>query len=321
MAKTVTVLGFNGRVGQAVARAFVAAGWNVLGMGRHNSARLTGVTFVHGDANKPEDVRLATLDADVVVNALNPKYDKWDKGRYEGLTASVIEGLKGSGKTMLFVGNIYNFGADVTELRPETPQHPTRDKGAIRVRIEQMLREAAARGDFKFHIVRAPDFYGPGASETNFDLAILSRVKSGIVYYPGTLTKGHSWAYLPDLGRAFVKVAEAGDGLGQYENFHFAGHFVSGTRMMELVRGALPMPVKVKMLPWGMMRVLGLFMPLVREVVKMRYLWEVPHRLVDPRLDGILGGDFGTPVEEAVRLTVRSYVPEEMMQTRALSAI
>lgn len=320
MAHTVTVLGFNGRVGQAVARAFVAAGWNVLGMGRHNSAGLTGVTFIHGDASKPEDVRLATKDADVVVNALNPKYDKWDKGRYEALTVSVIEGLKGSGKTMLYVGNIYNYGADVTELTPDTPQIPAQDKGAIRVRIEKMLRDAAARGDFRLHIVRAPDFYGPGASETYFDLAILSRLKSGIILYPGTLSKGHSWAYLPDLGRAFVKVAEAGDSLGQYENFHFAGHFASGTRMIELVRKELPQEMKVKIMPWGMMRVLGLFMPVMRELVKMRYLWEVPHRLVDPRLDTILGADFGTPIEEAVRLTVQSYLPAEVGQMKALAS-
>lgn len=314
MAQTVTILGFNGRVGQAVARAFCDAGWNVIGMGRHNSADLTGVTFIHGDANISEDVKAATRDADVVVNALNPKYDAWDKGRYEALTASVIEGLKGSGKTMLFVGNIYNFGADVSELTPSTPQQPARDKGEIRVRIEAMLREAAERGDFKFHIIRAPDFYGPHAHETNFDMAILSRLKSGTIYYPGTQSIGHSWAYLPDLGRAFVKVAEAGGRLSAYENFHFAGHFVTGTKMMELVQQALPMPVKVKPMPWGVMKLISVFVPIVREVVKMRYLWEVPHRLADPKLDEILGDNFATPLDEAVTRTVKSYLPKDVIQ-------
>jgi nucleoside-diphosphate-sugar epimerase len=310
MTQTVTVLGFNGRVGQAISRAFVDAGWNVVGMGRHNSAALTGVTFVQGDARNPEDIRLAVRGADVVVNALNPKYDQWDKGRYEALTASVIEGLKGFGKTVLFAGNIYNYSADVTELTPDTPQEPARDKGEIRMRIEAMMAAAAKAGEFQFVVVRAPDFYGPYAHETNFDMALLTRLKAGIVYYPGTLSIGHSWAYLPDLGKAFVKVAEARKTLGTVDSLHFAGHFATGNQLVEIVRDALPMPVKVKPMPWGLMRMMGIFVPVVREVLKMRYLWEVPHRLVDPRMAALLGPDFGTPMREAVTATTLSYLPE-----------
>ena len=49
-----------------------------------------------------------------------------------------------------------------------------------------------------------------------------------------------------------------------------------------------------------MLRVMALAMPVIREVLKMRYLWEHPMELKDPRLDALLGPDFGTPFEDAV---------------------
>ena len=50
---------------------------------------------------------------------------------------------------------------------------------------------------------------------------------------------------------------------------------------------------------------IGLFNPLMREIGKMRYLWDNPMRLADSRLDGLLGPDFGTPYNEAMAATVR----------------
>jgi hypothetical protein len=43
-------------------------------------------------------------------------------------------------------------------------------------------------------------------------------------------------------------------------------------------------------------------------VVKMRYLWNNPMELVDPRLEAILGPDFNTPFEVAVAATVKPFL-------------
>ena len=56
--------------------------------------------------------------------------------------------------------------------------------------------------------------------------------------------------------------------------------------------------------PWALLGVIGLVNPVMREVGKMRYLWQNPMRLSDPRLDAILGEDFGTPYQDAITATV-----------------
>lgn len=304
----VTILGINGRIGQEVAKAFVAAGWDVSGMGRTDKAHLTGVRFVQGDAASPDDVRRVTESADVVVNALNLPYDKWDKGRSEAQLASVLEGLKGRRQTLLFPGNIYNFAADQVELTPDMPFRPEKPKGHIRVRLEKMLEEASRDG-LQVIILRTADFYAPGATGSNFDLAMMARIKSNVLQYPGNPDIGHSWAYLPDVGRAYVKLADVRRSLGQFERFHFAGHYAIGHEMIAAIQRALPRPAKVTQVPWGLLHLLGLFVPILRAVVEMNYLWSVPHRLRDDRLAEILGPDFDTPFEEAVARTTRSYLP------------
>ena len=49
----------------------------------------------------------------------------------------------------------------------------------------------------------------------------------------------------------------------------------------------------------------------MREVVKMRYLWNNPMELVDPRLERLLGPDFGTPLDTAIAATVSGSIGQQ----------
>lgn len=313
----VLVLGINGRIGHQAAESFLEAGWQVAGFGRSNREPIAGVTFIEGNAGNPAEIARAAADADVVVNALNLPYDKWHSGRAEAQLEAVLSGLKGSGKTLLFPGNIYNFGAKQHVLAPDTPQRPSRDKGEIRVRLEQRLKSAAEAGDVQVLVLRSGDFYGPGATGTYFDLAMLTKLKRGILQYPADPAVWHSWAYLPDLGRAYVKLAETRAGLGRFENFHFRGHFVTGSQMIAAVQAGLPRQMRVVRFPWWQLRLLSPFMPILRELLKMRYLWEEPHELRDARLDALLGEGAHTPFEQAVAATVNCYLKQNPVDRSA----
>ena len=297
----VTILGINGHIGHHAAQAFQRDGWEVTAFGRTNRTPVAGVKFVAGDAADLAALRAVIADADIVVNALNLPYDKWDKGRAEAQLATVIEAMGQDGaKTMMYPGNVYNYAATDRRMAPSTPQRPQTPRGEIRVRQEQMLANAAKAGKFKVVIIRAGDFFGPDNRMDWFDQAMMLDVAKGKIHHMGELDVSHAWAYLPDLGAAFAKVADVRDSLGAFENFHFAGNYVTHGQLMAAIQQAAPMPLKVSPAPWLIMQAMGLAMPVIREVLKMRYLWNNPMELVDPRLDAILGADFGTPFEEAV---------------------
>ncbi|AVX03073.1 hypothetical protein MXMO3_00527 [Maritalea myrionectae] len=310
--QTVAILGINGRIGQFAAKAFIDAGWQVKGFGRANRAPFQGFEFVEGDAFNLKDMQRAVEGADVVVHALNLPYDKWaddEKGAVQ-LNRVVLEAMKGSGKTLLFAGNIYNYGAKDHKLTPDLPQHPATDKGEIRVQMEQEMVDAGRTHNFQVLIIRASDFFGPDATGSWFDLAIGREFNKGKITRICDGKTLHSWAYLPDLGRVFEKIAGHRDQLGAYENFHFAGYRVTGDQLIATIQAALPTSFKVVQLPWWVFNTMALFNPMMREIVKMRYLWQEPHQLVDPKLDAILGPNFGTPFERAVAETTYSLLPE-----------
>ncbi len=309
MQKTITILGINGRIGQDAARAFAAAGWQVTGFGREDRVHIPGVSFIAGNGENTADVARAVAPSAVVLDAINLPYDKWDKGRYEKSLAIRLAALKGSDKTLLYPGNIYNFAAETHVLEPQTPENPARDKGEIRVRLEQMLKEATANGKLQTIVLRAPDFFGPGATGTAFDLIMLKNIEKGQLLYPGDPAIGHSWAYLPDLARAFVRVAEARETFERFDRLHFAGLFATGHELHASIERTLGHRIALKRVNWLPYKALALAVPILREVIKMNYLWETPHRLSDPRLDALLGPDFLTPFDEAMKTTVRSYLP------------
>lgn len=299
----VTILGINGHIGSHAARAFVAAGWDVTGFGRSNRARIDGVRFIAGDADSVEDMRRAIGDADVVLNALNLPYDQWDKGRMEALTERVTAAMGTAGRTLLFPGNIYNYALDSRVIAPDTAQIPQTPRGAIRVRCEEMLKAAAARGDMQVIILRAGDFYGAGVDGW-LDQIILREAGKGRVAIPEGKEIGHAWAYLPDLALAFEKLAWHRGQFSGFENFHFHGHYVTHGELLAAIRAGAPMPLVEVPFPWMLLRLVGVFAPVIREIVKMRYLWEHSMELRDPRLDAILGPNFGTSFAEAMRTTI-----------------
>ncbi len=313
--RSIVVLGVNGHVGRPVAEAFLAAGWQVYGFGRSLRKPLPGLTFIKGDADNLADLQNAVGHAAVVFNGLNLRYDQWDKGRMEAQHARVIEAIgKASGRTVLFPASIYNYAATERVITPATPRRPETPRGDIRERSENLYRAAAARGDLQFVLLRGGDYFGPGTMGDWFDLVMLRDIAKGRFNVIGTPGIGHSWAYLPDLARAFVKLAEARGTFASAEHFHFAGHHITPAELRAAMRAALGPAPRETPFPWLMLQAFGLVNGVVRGVLRMRYLWENPMRLEDTRLAALLGADFGTPLATAVASRIADFQPQSTRQ-------
>ena len=306
---TITILGINGHIGNATAKAFVAAGWDVTGFGRSNKQPIAGVRFAQGDAANVEDMRRAIGDSEVVFNGLHLPYHQWTEGRMEALHTRIIDAMGTDGKTMLFPGTIYNYAASDRFVTPDLPQRPEKERGEIRKRSEALLEAASRRGHIQAIVLRAGDFYGPGTSGDWFDQSVFREAKKGKISLMGTPGVGHSWAYLPDLAKAFEKLAWHRKELAAFENFHFAGNFITPEQMGAAIMAAAPVPLKVGYTPRILFTLMGITDPIMRDIGRMGYLWSNPMELKDQRLDALLGPNFGTPFEQAMAETTRPFFP------------
>ncbi len=308
----VLILGANGRLGCAAANAFDAAGWRVLVQVRRDlSSDLPScATPLRLPLADPAALAGAAGSASVVVHAVNPAYTRWDAEALPALRdgLDVAERL---GAHFMLPGNVYNFGAGMpAHLAEHTLQQPSTRKGQIRVQMEALMAERAAAGHFTASVVRAGDFFGAGTGNW-FDQAIVKSLRSGKLVYPGPLDLPHAWAYLPDLARAFVRVAQQPkllDGAA-FTTWHFAGHTLTGAQLLDGVEAAArelglapAQGFRRGGMPWGLIGAVGVFVPLWRELARMAYLWRVPHALDGTRLAALPGGPLPTtPLPIALR--------------------
>lgn len=294
----VIVLGAKGRFGRAAASAFADAGWSVTAFGRNwEASSQMDATRVDGDAKDHAALAAACQGHDVIVNAINPPYEHWAK-ELPGLTASVIHAARTSGATVMIPGNVYNYGAGMPEvLREDTPWQPTTRKGTLRVEMEHAFKASSV----PTIVLRAGDFMEREKTGNWFDSYIAAKAQAGKITYPGPMDQIHAWAYLPDMARAMVHLAERRATFGPFEEFGFEGYTLTGTELVALISQTIGMRQKVSGMPWWLLRLIGLVSPQIREVMEMRYLWQVPHGIDGARFRKTVPEFVPTPVPAAFK--------------------
>ena len=309
--RTALVLGVTGGIGSEMAARLLSAGWRVRALHRNPTRAGADARFewIRGDALAAADVAAAARGASLIVHAVNPPgYRDWDRLVLPMLDNSV-SAAEAAGALILLPGTVYNYGPDAFPDIPEdAPQNAHTRKGRIRVEMERRLRRAAEGGRARVLIVRAGDFFGPGAANNWFSQGL---VKPGgrprAITYPGRRGVGHQWAYLPDVAETMLRLI-GNDRLDPFATFHMEGQWdPDGTAMTDAIRRVLGDPeVPVRRLPWLPMRLAAPFVPLLRELMEMRYLWEQPIRLRNAKLEAALGAEPRTGLKEAVASTLAS---------------
>jgi len=308
MEKRVLVLGARGRLGRVLTRTFAGAGWAVVAQSRRAPADglRPRVLPVVCDASETATLAEAGAGAGIVIHALNPAYTDW-AAEAAPLARAATDVARRLGARLMFPGNVYNFGSPLpTVLDEDTPQRPGTRKGEIRRHLEACMQTRAEAG-VPVTILRAGDFFGGPGTGSWFDMAIAKDLHRGHIVYPGPLDRQHSWAYLPDLAAAFLALAGRRPAAA-FEVFHFEGHSLTGHDLVAGLTAAgrardLLRPDQVPTiagLPWTLLRVGGLLVPMWRELAEMRHLWTEPHRLDGSRLARAIGHLPTTPLAIAL---------------------
>lgn len=306
---TVAIFGAFGTIGRAVAGELLRRGYAVRAVGR-SEARLLEA-FPSGDVERvPADV--ATLDgcerasagAEAVVYALGLPYTAKAFEAYAPMMRLAVDAARLAGvRKLILITNVYPYGVPRTPKVAEThAREPVAVKGRHRKDQEDVALAAHDPGGLRTLTLRLPDFYGPHA-----DLSLGNRVlESALAAAPaqllGPIDTPHEFVFTPDVAPVVSDLLERDDLFGQGYNLAGPGA-ITMRAFAAKAYAAAGAPLRLRVAPPWMVRALGLFSPLMRELAEMSYLQTTPVLLDDSTLCSALPVR-KTPYDEGIRRTL-----------------
>jgi nucleoside-diphosphate-sugar epimerase len=282
----------------------VARGLPVRAVTRSGAADVpVGVEQVAADVATPEGARQACAGAAVVYHCAQPAYTKWVE-LFPPLTRAVLDGTADAGAKLVFADNLYVYGPPEGPMTEETPQRAQGKKGRIRIEMAAAILRAHAEGRLRCTIGRSSDYYGPrGTTSTVGDNLMKPLLRGKRARWVGSLDQPHTLNYLEDMARALVTLGEREEADGQVWHLP-AAEPLTGRQFLMLTYDAAGLPSKAGVASRPMIRLVGVFNPLVRELNETLYQFERPFVSDASKFQGAFGPFEPTPHQEAVRRTV-----------------
>lgn len=305
----VALLGAAGATGKSIAAALRKEGAAFRVIGRSAEA-LEGA--FGGDPlaelrtwnpDDPASVRKAFEGVDVIVYLVGVNY--WQFELHPTLMRKTLDGAVAAGvQRILLIGTVYPYGMPRSPtVNEDHPRNPNTFKGRMRKEQEDLLFAARDAGKIEACELRLPDFYGPNVDKSFLWNAFQAAKRGGRAQLIGPIDTPHQFVFIPDVGPIVARLLKTDAAWGRAWNF--AGSGTSTQRaIVEKIFAAAGNPVRLMVAGKATLRVMGLFNPVMRELVEMHYLQTNPVLLNDSRLQRLLGEIERTSYEEGIRQTL-----------------
>lgn len=290
---TIAIFGAGGAVGCALAQGLDDAGVTYREVGRTKAVR---ADFFTG-----EGVREAAQGVDTILYVAGAPYTEFFK--HPIMVRHALDAAQAAGvKRFVSVLPVYGYGRSRSTPVPETqPHEPDTRKGRFRLEQEQAVLERHA-DSMRTMVVHMPDFYGPHA-DLSYANAFMREALSGkTASWIGPLDAQREFIYTGDMAKPLLKLA--GDDGAYGRCWNMGGRTVRARDFISGVFAALGTQPKYRTVSKPMLQLFGLFMPLMREVAEMYYLFDSGFVLDDSALRERIGAWEKTPITAGIEKTI-----------------
>jgi nucleoside-diphosphate-sugar epimerase len=301
------ILGANGVIGRELSRELTRYTDRIRQVSRNPRA-----------VNPTDDVfRANLLDAKATADAVagssvaylvaGLKYDYrvW-REQWPVVMQNAIDACRRHGCALVFFDNVYAYGRVNDVMTEDTPFNPISRKGEVRARIATTFMDAVKRGNLRGQIVRAADFYGPGATLSLTYATVFERLKAGKTpQWVGNARAIHSFTYTPDAGRSVALLGNTPSAYGQVWHALTSPEPITGEGFVRLACEAAGKRYRLQVAPRWMLSLMGLFVPVLRENMEMLYQFEHDYRFDSGKIERTFGLT-ATSYREGIATTLRT---------------
>lgn len=297
-----------GQVGRPLAERLLAGGSRVRVVRRSDGGVPNGADVARGDTMDPGFCREAAGGATTVYHCMNPPYSAKVRARViPALMNNLIGAAGAAGARLVVLSNLYALGRpNGRPLHEETILEPCSRKGEIQARAARRLLEAYALGEARGLLAQASDFYGPGATQTHlgdeFWPGVLAGGKGRLVVNPDTT---HTYHYIPDVVAGLAALGTTPDADVEGQPWMLPCAHAEPTRaLIDRFAAHIDRPIELSVLSPRAMRLMGVVVPIMRELAEMSYQWEEPFVVDDRRFRARFPDLRPTDRDEAAAATV-----------------
>lgn len=213
-----TILGANGQIGEELARELKRNFTSDIRIVSRNAKKVNDTdTVFSADLSVKENAVEAVKGSEIAYFTLGLPMDSdlWEK-QFLLITKNIIEACKVNGTKLVFFDNTYMYPQNGNVLTEKTPFAPVGRKGRVRKKMAEMLLKEMAAGTMDIVICRAPEFYGPGKTQSITNAFIFDAIKEGKkLKVPLRDDKLRSLIWTPDASRATALIGNTPDAYGQ----------------------------------------------------------------------------------------------------------
>ncbi|WP_211090131.1 SDR family oxidoreductase [Pseudothauera nasutitermitis] len=213
-----TILGANGQIAVELARELKRKYTNDLRLVSRNPRKVNDTdSLVSANLLDAKQTLDAVKGSSIVyfTAGLPPDTALWE-AQFPTMLKNALDACRVAGASFAYFDNTYMYPQDARRLTEETPFAPVGRKGKVRAAMASMVLEEMARGVIPVLIGRAPEFYGPGKTQSFTNALVIEKLQAGKKpRVPVRDDTRRTLIWTPDASRALAALGNAPDAFGQ----------------------------------------------------------------------------------------------------------
>lgn len=281
-----TILGASGQIGRELALSLKCDFTSDIRLVSRKPQKVNDTDqLVSADLLNADDALRAVEGSSIVYVTVGLPMDtqRWVE-QWPVLMRNILQACESHNARLVFFDNTYMYPQTATPQTEDTPFQPNGEKGKVRAAIVTELMQAMDEGRVDAMICRAPEFYGPGRTQSITNATILDKLKAGkkptVFLRDDTL---RSLIYTPDASRAMALLGNTPDAYGQTWHLPCDDQRLTYRQFIELASQILHTDSQYKILKRWQLKLAGLFNQQVRDAAELLPRYEVDNIFVSDK--------------------------------------
>ncbi|MBK7009750.1 MAG: NAD-dependent epimerase/dehydratase family protein [Saprospiraceae bacterium] len=221
------------------------------------------------------DKAIAGSEVVYVVIGFEYKLSVWQE-KWPLFMKAVINACKTHNAKLVFFDNVYIYDTSAIPHMIETsPLHAPSKKGEVRQQLHEMIMSEVEKNTLTALIARSADFYGPDNKSSALNMMVVDNFMKGKKAQAfGNINKIHTYTFTPDAAKATALLGNTADAFNQVWHVPTTKDKLTNLQWIQLIANEMKVEAKIQTIPVWMIKILGLFIPVMKEFPEMIYQYE-----------------------------------------------